>query len=62
MILAQERLGHRVWACTLRTLSPEEFAIPRAEMEVAIEAAVREAAEKGFTGKHQHPVRAQENP
>ena len=34
---------------------PEDYAIPRAEMEAVIETAVREAEEKGFTGNANTP-------
>lgn len=34
---------------------PEEFSIPLAEMNIAIDEAIREAAEKGFTGHANTP-------
>jgi hypothetical protein len=34
---------------------PEEFSIPMAEMNIAIDAAIKEAAEKGFTGHANTP-------
>jgi pseudouridine-5'-phosphate glycosidase/pseudouridine kinase len=54
IILAQERLGIESGLLFANPI-PEEFAIPRKEMEVAIETAVREAAEKGFTGNANTP-------
>ncbi|KAL2271224.1 hypothetical protein VTJ83DRAFT_595 [Remersonia thermophila] len=54
MILAQERLGVESGLLFANPI-PEEHAIPRVEMEAAIETAVREAAEKGFTGNANTP-------
>ncbi|KAL2180420.1 Indigoidine synthase A like protein-domain-containing protein [Thermothelomyces heterothallicus CBS 202.75] len=54
VILAQERLGIESGLLFANPI-PEEFAIPRKEMEEAIETAVREADEKGFTGNANTP-------
>lgn len=54
IILAQERLGVESGLLFANPI-PEEHAIPRKEMEVAIETAVREADEKGFTGNANTP-------
>lgn len=54
MILAQETLGIESGMLFANPI-PEEFAIPRAEMDAIIETAVREATEKGFTGSDNTP-------
>ncbi|GKT83193.1 IDGA domain-containing protein [Colletotrichum tofieldiae] len=54
MILAQERLGIESGMLFANPI-PEEYAIPRAEMDVVIETAVTEAIEKGFTGSTNTP-------
>jgi pseudouridine-5'-phosphate glycosidase/pseudouridine kinase len=54
VILAQERLGVESGLLFANPI-PEEFAIPREEMEVVIETAVREAEEKGFAGSTNTP-------
>ncbi|KAH6853807.1 Indigoidine synthase A like protein-domain-containing protein [Chaetomium sp. MPI-CAGE-AT-0009] len=54
IILAQERLGVESGMLFANPI-PEEAAIPRKEMELVIETAVREAAEKGFTGSANTP-------
>ncbi|ROT36825.1 hypothetical protein SODALDRAFT_345501 [Sodiomyces alkalinus F11] len=54
MILAQETLGIESGMLFANPI-PEEHAIPRAEMDAIIETAVREAAEKGFTGAANTP-------
>ncbi|TWU74462.1 hypothetical protein ED733_004783 [Metarhizium rileyi] len=54
MILAQERLGIESGLLFANPI-PEEFAIPSDEMSVAIEQAVSEANEKGFTGNTNTP-------
>ncbi|KAK3300426.1 Indigoidine synthase A like protein-domain-containing protein [Chaetomium fimeti] len=54
IILAQERLGIESGMLFANPI-PEEAAIPRKEMELVIETAVREAAEKGFTGSANTP-------
>lgn len=54
MILAQELLGVESGMLFANPI-PEEHAIPRRDMEAAIETAVREAEEKGFTGSANTP-------
>jgi pseudouridine-5'-phosphate glycosidase/pseudouridine kinase len=54
IILAQERLGVESGMLFANPI-PEEYAIPRKDMEAAIETAVREAEEKGFTGSTNTP-------
>lgn len=54
IILAQEQLGIESGMLFANPI-PEEFAIPRAEMEAVIEQAVREAEEQGFTGSTNTP-------
>ncbi|KAK4105535.1 hypothetical protein N658DRAFT_483005 [Parathielavia hyrcaniae] len=54
IILAQERLGIESGLMFANPI-PEEYAIPRSDMEAAIETAVREAQEKGFTGNANTP-------
>lgn len=54
MILAQERLGIES-GLLLANPIPREFAVPSREMSDAIELAVREADEKGFTGSRNTP-------
>ena len=54
IILAQEKLGIES-GMLLANPIPEEFAIPAAEIGSAIEQAVREAEEKGFTGSTNTP-------
>ncbi|EAQ93242.1 hypothetical protein CHGG_01477 [Chaetomium globosum CBS 148.51] len=54
IILAQERLGVESGMLFANPI-PEEAGIPRKEMELVIETAVREAAEKGFTGSANTP-------
>ncbi|KAL2199290.1 Indigoidine synthase A like protein-domain-containing protein [Corynascus similis CBS 632.67] len=54
IILAQEQLGIESGMLFANPI-PEEFAIPRKEMEAAIETAVREAEQKGFTGSANTP-------
>ncbi|KAL0939027.1 IdgA domain-containing protein [Colletotrichum truncatum] len=54
MILAQERLNIESGMLFASPI-PEQYAIPRAEMDVVIETAVTEAQEKGFTGSTNTP-------
>ncbi len=54
VVLAQERLGVESGLLFANPIS-EEWAIPREEMELVIETAVREAEEKGFTGSTNTP-------
>jgi pseudouridine-5'-phosphate glycosidase/pseudouridine kinase len=54
IILAQERLGIESGLLFANPI-PEKDEIPRKEMEAAIETAVREAGEKGFTGNTNTP-------
>lgn len=54
IILAQERLGIESGLLFANPI-PEEYAIPRAEMEAAIAQAVREADERGFSGNENTP-------
>lgn len=54
VVLAQERLGVESGLLFANPI-PEEFAIPREEMELVIQTAVREAEEKGFTGSTNTP-------
>lgn len=54
MILAQERLGIDSGMLFANPI-PEEFAIPAGEINAAIEQAVLEANEKGFTGSRNTP-------
>lgn len=54
IILAQERLGIESGMLFANPI-PEEFAIPAAEIGSAIEQAVREATENGFTGSTNTP-------
>ncbi|KAK4240916.1 pseudouridine-5'-phosphate glycosidase [Achaetomium macrosporum] len=54
IILAQEQLGVESGLLFANPI-PEEAAIPRKEMEAAIDLAVREAEEKGFTGNANTP-------
>ncbi|OHE95804.1 indigoidine synthase A like protein [Colletotrichum orchidophilum] len=54
MILAQERLGIESGMLFANPI-PEEYGIPRAEMDAVIETAVTEAIEKGFTGAKNTP-------
>ncbi|KXX77919.1 Pseudouridine-5'-phosphate glycosidase [Madurella mycetomatis] len=54
IILAQEQLGVESGLLFANPI-PEEHAIPRRDMEAAIETAVREAEEKGFTGSANTP-------
>ncbi|KAJ6446056.1 hypothetical protein O9K51_00823 [Purpureocillium lavendulum] len=54
MILAQERLGIESGMLFANPI-PEEFGVPSEEMSAAIELAVREAIEKGFTGSKNTP-------
>ena len=54
VVLAQERLGVESGLLFANPI-PEEWAIPREEMELVIETAVREAEEKGFTGSTNTP-------
>ncbi|OAQ90921.1 IdgA domain-containingprotein [Purpureocillium lilacinum] len=54
MILAQERLGIESGMLFANPI-PEEFGVPSADMSAAIELAVREAVEKGFTGSKNTP-------
>ena len=54
MILAQERLGIQS-GLLLANPIPHDFAIPSQEMSDAIELAVREAVDKGFTGSRNTP-------
>jgi pseudouridylate synthase / pseudouridine kinase len=54
MILAQERLGIESGMVFANPI-PEEYAVPRAEMELVIEQAVTEATEKGYTGSTNTP-------
>ncbi|KAH0595673.1 hypothetical protein MHUMG1_06850 [Metarhizium humberi] len=54
MILAQERLGIESGLLFANPI-PEKFAVPSDEMHAAIEQAVSEANEKGFTGSANTP-------
>ncbi|KND94802.1 Pseudouridine-metabolizing bifunctional protein [Tolypocladium ophioglossoides CBS 100239] len=54
MILAQEQLGIESGIFFANPI-PEEFGVPSEEMSAAIEQAVREAVEKGFTGSKNTP-------
>lgn len=54
MILAQERLGIESGLMFANPI-PERFAVPSDEMHAAIETAVSEANEKGFTGNANTP-------
>ncbi|KAF7550719.1 hypothetical protein G7046_g7927 [Stylonectria norvegica] len=54
IILAQERLGIESGMLFANPI-PEEFGIPASEMQAAIEQAVSEATEKGFTGSTNTP-------
>lgn len=54
MILAQERLGIESGLMFANPI-PEKFAVPSDEMNAAIEQAVSEANEKGFTGNANTP-------
>jgi pseudouridine-5'-phosphate glycosidase/pseudouridine kinase len=54
MIYAQEKLGIES-GLLLANPIPEEFAIPREEMEDAIDRAVRDAERGGFTGSNNTP-------
>ncbi|KAL6403387.1 hypothetical protein AUP68_12730 [Ilyonectria robusta] len=54
IILAQERLGIESGLLFANPI-PEEFGIPALEMQAAIELAVNEANEKGFTGSANTP-------
>jgi pseudouridine-5'-phosphate glycosidase/pseudouridine kinase len=54
IILAQERLGVESGMLFANPI-PEKAGIPRKEMELVIETAVREATEKGFTGSANTP-------
>ncbi|PHH91201.1 hypothetical protein CDD83_1307 [Cordyceps sp. RAO-2017] len=54
IILAQERLGIESGMLFANPI-PEKFAIPSDEMSAAIEQAVREAAENGFSGNRNTP-------
>lgn len=54
MILAQERMGIESGILFANPI-PGEFAVPSAEMRAAIEQAVREADDKGFTGSRNTP-------
>ena len=54
MILAQERLGIESGLFFANPI-PEEYAIPRKDMEAAIDLAVREASEQGFSGNENTP-------
>jgi pseudouridylate synthase / pseudouridine kinase len=54
MILAQEQLGVESGLHFANPI-PEQYAIPKAEMEIAIGTAVREADEKGITGSANTP-------
>lgn len=54
IILAQERLGIESGLLFANPI-PEEFGIPAPEMQAAIELAVNEANEKGFTGSANTP-------
>ncbi|KAK3329004.1 Indigoidine synthase A like protein-domain-containing protein [Apodospora peruviana] len=54
MIYAQEQLGIETGMLFANPI-PEEFSIPRKEMEVAITTAVREADEQGLTGARNTP-------
>jgi pseudouridine-5'-phosphate glycosidase/pseudouridine kinase len=54
IILAQEQLGVETGLLFANPI-PEEFGIPREEMQAVIEIAVREAEEKGFTGNQNTP-------
>lgn len=54
MILAQERLGIESGMLFANPI-PEKFGIPSAEMRGAIETAIKEGVEKGFTGSRNTP-------
>lgn len=54
MIFAQERLGIESGMLFANPI-PEEFSIPAAEMSAAIEQAITEGNEKGFTGSANTP-------
>ena len=54
MIVAQEKLGIES-GLALANPIPQEHAIPKEYMEFAIETAVREATQKGFTGSTNTP-------
>ena len=54
IILAQEKLNIESGMLFANPI-PEEYALPRAEIEAAIEQAVREADEKGFSGSRNTP-------
>lgn len=54
IILAQERLGIESGLLFANPI-PEKYAIPSSEMAAAIETAVREASEKGYTGSTNTP-------
>ncbi len=54
VILAQERLGIESGLLFANPI-PEEHAIPRADMEAAIQLAVQDAAEQGFSGSENTP-------
>ena len=54
MILAQERLGVESGLLFANPI-PHEHAVLRADMEAAIDRAVREAAEQGFSGSENTP-------
>lgn len=54
MILAQESLGIESGILFANPI-PEEYAIPAAEIDEAIEMAVREAEQKGFSGNRNTP-------
>lgn len=54
MIFAQERLGIESGMLFANPI-PDEFAVPREEMRVAVEQAVQEAVDQGFTGSKNTP-------
>ncbi len=54
MILAQERLGIESGLLFANPI-PREHAIPRQDMEAAIDRAVREATDQGFSGSENTP-------
>lgn len=54
IILAQEKLGIESGMLFANPI-PEQYAIPRNEIQTAIEQATREATEKGFTGSSNTP-------
>lgn len=54
IILAQERLGIESGLLFANPI-PEQYGIPAPEMQAAIEQAVREATEKGYTGSSNTP-------